>query len=268
MGGGVYSLLDKNRRYRNTHTGERCFILGNGPSLRDIDLSSLSNEFVFTVNNFSQVKNYRQAHTNVHLWIDFAFFGLRQDMTFNMDKVMANYYAIAKENPVCFVPFNARDFIMRNNLDKILNLNYLLITQPLSYPQNIQYDIHGDITSFTTVVQYAVIVAVYMGFKEIYLLGCDSTNIVSLVNGAVGVESTGMHAYDNDDNTKLSRMILDSWKMSDILWDQYLLFKGYKVLNEFSSSKGIKFINCSTKTIVNEVPRMRLEEVLQRRTAS
>jgi hypothetical protein len=36
--------------YQDCHTGERCFIIGNGPSLRQTDLSKLKNEFTFGMN--------------------------------------------------------------------------------------------------------------------------------------------------------------------------------------------------------------------------
>ena len=36
--------------YRNSHQGERCFIIGNGPSLRQTDLSRLKGEFTFGLN--------------------------------------------------------------------------------------------------------------------------------------------------------------------------------------------------------------------------
>jgi hypothetical protein len=36
--------------YRDAHAGERCFILGNGPSLRRTDLSLLRDEFTFGLN--------------------------------------------------------------------------------------------------------------------------------------------------------------------------------------------------------------------------
>jgi hypothetical protein len=36
--------------YRNAHPGERCFIIGNGPSLRQTDLSRLKGEFTFGLN--------------------------------------------------------------------------------------------------------------------------------------------------------------------------------------------------------------------------
>ena len=37
-------------RLKNIHKGERCFIIGNGPSLKKTDLSFLKNEFTFGMN--------------------------------------------------------------------------------------------------------------------------------------------------------------------------------------------------------------------------
>lgn len=179
-----------------------------------------------------------------------------------MNKVMANYHAIAEEKPICFVPLFARDFIVRNKLDEILNINYLHILEAVSTSHTIDYDLCTGISCFTTVVQYAVTIAIYMGFKEIYLLGCDSTNIVSVINCAMNIPSYGMHAYDDDDINECHKMILKSWNMSDILWDQYTLFVGYRELNNFCRKESIKLVNCSSTTLVNEVPRMKLDDVL------
>lgn len=38
------------KKYRHIHRGERCFILGNGPSLKRTDLSKLPSEFTFGMN--------------------------------------------------------------------------------------------------------------------------------------------------------------------------------------------------------------------------
>ena len=36
--------------YRDLHRGKRCFVIGNGPSLKQTDLSLLKNEFTFGLN--------------------------------------------------------------------------------------------------------------------------------------------------------------------------------------------------------------------------
>ena len=35
---------------RNIHRGERCFIIGNGPSLKNTDLAKLKDEYTFGMN--------------------------------------------------------------------------------------------------------------------------------------------------------------------------------------------------------------------------
>lgn len=37
-------------RFRNRYAGKRCFVIGNGPSLREMDLSPLSDEYTFGLN--------------------------------------------------------------------------------------------------------------------------------------------------------------------------------------------------------------------------
>ena len=37
---------------KDQHRGKRCFILGNGPSLRHLDLGKLKNEITFGMNRF------------------------------------------------------------------------------------------------------------------------------------------------------------------------------------------------------------------------
>lgn len=55
--GLTYRLDPRGRRsrrrldeVRNRHAGKRCFIIGNGPSLRDMDLSKLRDEYTFGLN--------------------------------------------------------------------------------------------------------------------------------------------------------------------------------------------------------------------------
>lgn len=44
--------IRKLEKIRNQHRGERCFIIGNGPSLKNTDLSRLKNEYTIGMNRF------------------------------------------------------------------------------------------------------------------------------------------------------------------------------------------------------------------------
>lgn len=260
-------LLERNKALRNTHVGERCFILGNGPSLKQVDLSLLADEFVFTVNNFSFVDGFEKARTNVHLWMDRAFFDLRTDLKFNMPKILDNYRRMATQNPLCFVDVAGFNFIKRHRLDEILNINYLHCgaNDIAANDQPLFIDIGARITGFYTVVQYAIVAAIYMGFKEIYLLGCDSTGILSTINAALDIEIKNDHAYQDEDQEDSQKQLIRNLGMTYLFFSNYKLFVGYDKLN-YACWKllNIKLINCSAQTIITSIPRMHLADVLKR----
>lgn len=125
----LYNNVKNNKKFFGIHTGKRCFILGNGPSLKNVDLEILKDEYVFTVNCFSKVSGFEKVNSNYHLWIDSSFFELRDDQKYNHDDLIEDYYKISKTNAACFVPSIAFDFIKENKLDKILDFHYLLMGQ-------------------------------------------------------------------------------------------------------------------------------------------
>ena len=46
------ALLARNSVFRNRHKGQRCFVIGNGPSLKTQDLSLLAREITFVMSGF------------------------------------------------------------------------------------------------------------------------------------------------------------------------------------------------------------------------
>src|SRR5438067_13410697 len=45
-------LLQRNSRFREAHAGNRCFVIGNGPSLAGQDIFPLEGEITFVMNTF------------------------------------------------------------------------------------------------------------------------------------------------------------------------------------------------------------------------
>lgn len=255
--------LNYNKRFRNVHQGERCFILGNGPSLKNIDLELLKHEQVFTVNHFNKMDNYKAVHTNYHFWMDAAFFDMRDDIHTNMDDVYESYYQIGQERAVCFLPIHAYRFLKRHGVyEQIKSIHYLYVGGFLEKDRKLDVDIQYAISPFATVVQYAVIVAIYMGFSKIYLLGCDTTNILGILNSALENKNGPMHAYNNDGAESLCKQAVENLDMSYILLDQYKLFLGYEKLYEYCSERGIELVNCSDPTLITSIPQISIETVM------
>lgn len=263
----VYQSWKGNRGLKDKHYGQRCFILGNGPSLNEVDLSKLENEIVFTTNFFNKVDGYKKAHTNYHFWIDGAFFDQREDVKCDMNDAINCYQQMAKEAPVCFVPFFAADFIKEHRLDDILDIHYLRIKKPLDeyckegFKQE-ELDIAFEIPAWRNVVQYAIEVAIYMGFKEIYLLGCNATCVMPVLDYILEQDISPMHVYQDDTVQKMAKGLSQNWSMSELFYDQYLVFWGYEKLYQYCSERNIQLINCTSKTLINKIPRMDIKKVI------
>ena len=119
------SLMQKNKRLHNTHAGERCFILGNGPSLRKIDLSILQNEFVFTVNFFTNADGWEKVKSNAHVWADPASWDLSNKSNINLQNVIDVYHKMASQHAIMFARLEAIPFIKTFRLDEIIDIYYL-----------------------------------------------------------------------------------------------------------------------------------------------
>ena len=262
-------ILSQNERFRNIHAGERCFILGNGPSLRDVDLSLLADEFVFTVNNFAFVDGFEKAKTNVHLWMDLAYFNARNDVKLEKEKLMSSYTKIATQHPICFVDIRGLPFIKQNKLDETLQINYLSPgINSIASNNPLYIDISKPITGFYNVIHYAIVIAIFMGFKNIYLLGCDATGILETVNFILNLPVRDDHAYSDPENvSKINKQIADNIGMTTMFFGHYCIFLGYdKLYYVCKNLLKVDLINCSSQTLITSIPRKNLSDILGRRT--
>lgn len=256
-------ILKANKKFKGKYQGKRCFILGNGPSLKEVDFDKLANEYVFTVNNIMRVDGYEKLHTNFHLWMDLAYFNLRNDLKYNISEVKKEINIMAGMDGVeCFARIEGRPFM--NRICKRKNINYLKAGIELFDEFDMEADFTKYVPTFTTVVQYAILLAVYMGFKEIYLLGCDSTSVKSMIDLCLNEQIESFHAYsiEKDDAKHQLNQIKINWEMDKYLYDQYRLFLGYRVLNTYCRRRKVKLINLTSSTLIDTIPKMDITEVL------
>jgi hypothetical protein len=123
------------QQYKNLHEGERCFILGNGPSLADVDLSRLEDEVTFGSNRIY------------------------------LSGFIPNYYACV--NPLVLAQF-------QDEIDAMETVKFLP-NDPLdtSLREPMFSSPEGPIWEGHTVTYVLLQLAYYMGFDEVILLGVD-----------------------------------------------------------------------------------------------
>lgn len=180
FGDAYHRLRDDKRRIRslkNTFKGKRCFVLGNGPSLGQIDLGYLKNEFTFGSNGiFHAFKDIGKSTT---------FYTVEDELC-----AKDNFQTIQniKDSQLMFYPLRLYPYF--KSLEKALFLNYV----PSSKEERIfSPDPSKVIYSGYTVVYLNLQIANYLGFDKIYTLGIDLSYDFNRESDSIKFESDGNH---------------------------------------------------------------------------
>jgi hypothetical protein len=149
-----YRNKEKIRSYRNKHAGERCVIIGNGPSLKSMDLSPLQGEVTFGMNRIYLLFD--------QLLFEPTYFVSINELVLNQFSDEISQLAMPK-----FLNWNARSSY-RNNLGSTIFLK-----DTLNLDDGFALDIADKMFSGGTVTYVALQIAYYMGFSEVILIGVD-----------------------------------------------------------------------------------------------
>jgi hypothetical protein len=147
----------KIKKLKNKHVGKRCFIIGNGPSLKVEDLNKLDNEITFASNK---------------IYLAFEHVKWRPTYYVVVDKTVArqNYDVINKiEGTIKLLPsvLNSRDCPCK--ADVYFRARFSYHTHPPPFSRNLL-----DVNYYGGMVIYNCIqIAYFMGIKEVYLIGVD-----------------------------------------------------------------------------------------------
>lgn len=161
-----YSADSKNvKALKDTHKNERCFIIGNGPSLTSEDLDKIENEYCFAANRIYQMFDKTKWRPQCYLCVDSFVLNDVKDKICNLDI------------PHIMVHMEGKKLHLRNNKRSIIYINnyYLFMVNRHKLIKNIEFSsqLEKYFIAGETVTYNAIQLAAYMGFKEIYLLGID-----------------------------------------------------------------------------------------------
>ncbi len=141
------------RSYRDRHRGERCFILGNGPSLRDTDLGLLRGEVTFGLNRIYLLFESMGFPTTYFVSVN----------TLVLEQCAAEIKALSMPK---FITWRGRYFLKDDPRVIFLDTDY---TEPEIFAR----DITRRVFEGFTVTYVALQIAYYMGFGEVILVGVD-----------------------------------------------------------------------------------------------
>lgn len=224
------SYLKLNREIYDIFPGESCFVLGGGPSLRKIPIHYLVNKKLITVNKLYQWDGFSELNPVAHCAIDPAMY------------VNETGERLYKE--MC--SREDTHFLISNNApDKLLNLRntYIALLGYLPSSRISPYDLSKPSAAFNNVVLYAIELAIYMGFRDIVLLGCDFNQFASRVES---------HAYSDSSSTARQ------CTMTQDLLGHAIAILQHQFLYEFAKSKNVRVLNASEGSLLDVYPKLEL----------
>lgn len=162
-------LLAATEVLRGRHHGERCFVLGAGPSIGQQDLAKLVGENVISVSNSFVHPEYHRLlpryHVLPHIMRGHGFHGEEQVVKWLLEMQVRTFAA------EMFFHIGDRELIERHGLfrGRIIHWNEYV---PWDREPIATTDL-ARVPAIWSVSEYALTVAVHLGFSEIYLLGFD-----------------------------------------------------------------------------------------------
>ncbi|MBU1145213.1 MAG: DUF115 domain-containing protein [Firmicutes bacterium] len=160
----IHKYLKRNKILKDSHQGERCFIVLNGPSINNYDLSKLSQEYTICTNYFYQTEYYNKINPNYYCAVDSSFFNIKR----NPEQEL-HVKNIINLNSQCKCFFNIgymKNFELQENV-------YLTYSKHMPNNGYISNNLSKLSSNFISVSLYAMNLAIYLGFKNIYILGYD-----------------------------------------------------------------------------------------------
>ncbi|MBI3738124.1 MAG: DUF115 domain-containing protein [Chloroflexi bacterium] len=143
---------------KDTHNGQRAFIIGNGPSLNQTDLNKLKGEFTFGLNR---------------IYLMFPQLGFSTTYLVSINDLVIEQCAAemaALELPKFFAWRSHRHFL---NLPPTTNHQPPTFLYTTYTGQRFSRDVRGRVWEGATVTNVALQLAFHMGFEKVILIGVD-----------------------------------------------------------------------------------------------
>lgn len=234
---------------KGIYTGERCFIIGNGPSLRAEDLDRLIGSHTFAANRIFEIFDKTQWRPTNYLIVDidalhefYSILGkydlghifLRLDVKDKYDEKKRMDYPITKMTRIIL------------DAETYFDINRNSWNNQMPY---ISVDVSDHFCDGYTVTFESIQLAIYMGFTEIYLLGVD-------FNYSVMIDEEGnVHKDETIEDYFTGR------RYNTTAFNYNSMLHAYQVAREYCDNHGIVIRNATRGGKLEVFERIEFEKL-------
>ena len=249
----IESVMPGNRgrllALQNTHVGETCFVIGNGPSLQAADLDMLKRNHIFCLASKGIYTIFDQTDWRPDVWgvSDLDYLKVKQD---DINRL----YGFPKL--VCAQAYIKNGILIRDAI-------YYPFIQAERTPAFFNQDIQKGVHFYGTITGKLINVAVYMGFKEIYLLGCDHTcPIRTDENGRKVLDTSKPLHFSNDyyENEEQQQKVYQN--ITDLESSMKYVTDSFRGIKYACDLLGVKIFNATRGGELEVFPRVDMDACL------
>jgi hypothetical protein len=246
-------ILNKNRLIKDIHKDERCFILCNGPSVNNQNLLLLKDEIVISVSSGYLHDGYSEIKPRYHVVPNMTF------GKFTHEHAIAWFREMDQQllSDTLFLGTEQYNMVAKSGLLASKNIHYIGMYGDFNDNFCIPR-IDKFIPEAQSVPILAIMLAMYMGFNKIYLLGTDHDWFIkknySYAFGQILFAGTdpGVHK----DGSMPELLLANELPIAAVLWNQY------RALHRIAKVNNIKIYNASAGGALDEFDRIDFESFM------
>jgi hypothetical protein len=234
-------MFEPLRKFKNIHAGQRCFIVATGPSLTIDDVDKLKGEICWTCNSGIKLFDKTDWRPDYYAIGDGTVFRRIKD---DLDKVnlkcaFYNHKDIEWGGENIYPLPVWVSLVMDQSVRRVI---------PRSWrKKKMSKDITKKVYMGGNVTNIIIQICFYMGFKEIYLLGCDCNY-------------QGKNTHSNLTNYKDDDKLAET---ADYIYQT--MIDDHRCALAEANKRGVKIYNATRGGMLEVYPRVDLDEVLKGR---
>lgn len=219
-------LASNNTELKKYKQSDKCYICGNGPSLKKVNMDQLDGDTIVMNNHWKIGASFKMKPT----------YYLLADKAFSLPKWESNFEGMMNYCPETPHIMTVR---MGPKMDSYHGDTKVYYFSPLSstYKSGDSIDFTKNISNAFNVVGWAILLAIYLGYKEIYLLGCDYSLFASRYI---------QHAYD-----KNGEKVASPIPLRDMLFKYSITTEIHYQIAKYAKDIGVKIVNLTKDTVLD-----------------
>ena len=235
-----YEINEEILKYKNRYDGKRCFLIGNGPSLKAEDLNKLyiNKEISFGCNYIYKIFNETAWRPSYYVVSDLAFIKLDYK---NFAELDIDVKFIGNPTQIMDIDEDILNVLQIGN-GKVHFFNKVVMhddSNVLPFSPDPSRAVYTGGTVMYAMIQFAV----YFGFSEIYLLGVDN-NYVPMIDTLRRNDKVN-HFYNVDASINEQTIEIRGLASVDGSINAKLLEYTYTIAAKYCKKHNIKIFNAT-----------------------